>query len=253
MTQKTRKNTQPALVFIHGFRGNHIGLEAIAREFPDYKVYIPDIPPFGTAGDLQQYTPANYAKFIADYITRHHLQQPILIGHSMGSLVAAATAAKYPQKLNDKLILLAPISVKPPKPIASLQPLVTILPNKFIGWLTTRYLYIPDRHADRELYHETLKLTYEGGAQYTSRQAVRQSARFSASHSLRDFNFHKKTLLLAGEKDRLIARRHTIQLATKLNSRHYPVTAQFIKGAGHLLNYEKPAETAAKIRQFIEK
>ena len=249
----TSASRRPALVFIHGFRGNHIGLEAIAREFPDYKVYIPDIPPFGAAGDLQQYTPANYAKFISDYISHHHLQKPILIGHSMGSLVAAATAAKYPQKLHDKLILLAPISVKPPRPIAALQPLVAILPNKFIGWITTRYLYIPKKSTDRELYRETLRLTYASGAEYTSRHAVRQSAKFSATHSLRDFNFHKKTLLLAGTKDRLIARRHTVQLATKLSSRKYPVTAQFIKGAGHLLNYEKPAETAAAIRQFIEK
>lgn len=245
--------TKPALVFIHGFRGNHVGLEAVAREFPDYKVYIPDIPPFGTAGDLQQYTPANYAKYISDYITRHHLQRPILIGHSMGSLVAAATATKYPQKINDKLILLAPISVKPPRPIAALQPLVAVLPNKFIGWITTKYLYIPSKRADRELYRKTLSLTYDGGAQYTSRKAVRLSAKFSATHSLQDFNFHKRTLLLGGEKDRLIARRHTVKLATKLDSRRYPVTTQFIKGAGHLLNYEKPAETATIIRQFIEK
>lgn len=243
-----------SLLLLHGFRGNHIGLEAIARELSnhdDYNIYIPDIPPFGDAGTLTAYTPAAYADFIAEYISRHHIKHPLLIGHSMGSLIAAATASRHPDLTHDKLILLAPISIKPPKPVASLQPLVTILPNKTIGWLTTRYLYIPDRKTTKNLYLKTLDLTYRGGAAYHNKPAVRQSARFSARHSIKDFNFHKDTLLLAGEKDRLIARRHTIKLDNHLNSHGIPATTHFIKNSGHLLNYEAPAATARHIHNFI--
>jgi pimeloyl-ACP methyl ester carboxylesterase len=35
------------IVFIHGYRGNHHGLEAIAGGLPNFEIVIPDLPGFG--------------------------------------------------------------------------------------------------------------------------------------------------------------------------------------------------------------
>ena len=90
----TEQPTKPPLLFIHGFRGNHLGLADIANSFlPNYDVHTPDLPPVGDQ-HLDHYTADTYAEWVADYILAHHLDHPILIGHSLGSIIVAATAAK---------------------------------------------------------------------------------------------------------------------------------------------------------------
>ena len=114
-------SNNPPLLFIHGFRGNELGLKPIAEKLPNFETFVPAIPP-AEKQSLLKYDAERYADWIASYITKQKLKQPVLIGHSMGSIIAAATAAKYPQLINRKLILLAPISVKPNKFFATISP-----------------------------------------------------------------------------------------------------------------------------------
>lgn len=235
---------KPPLLFIHGYRGNHLGLAEIAAELSDYEIHSPDIAPAGTV-PFKKYDMPTYTKFIADYISKHHLDHPILVGHSLGSIIAAATAEKYPDLLNEKLILLAPISSKPTKFFANLVPLTTILPTKLIDYLTTRYLFVPH---DRTLFKKALATTHACAAVYTSRKDVAAAGKFSASHSIRDFQFQKHTLIVAGEKDRLMP-----LSKTKALTEDYHAELKIIQGAGHILNYEKPKQTAAAIAEFLKR
>lgn len=162
----------------------------------------------------------------------------------MGSLIAAATAAKYPHLLGPKLILLAPISVRPNRFFAALQPLVTVLPNRLIGYITTKFLFVP-RH-NRSLFQEALRTTYACSAHYLSRSAVAQAAHFSTQHSISDFPSPQTTYLIAGATDRLIPATKTRQLAAQLHAHLH-----FVPNTGHLLNYEDPAATARAIRSAL--
>jgi len=232
------------LILIHGFRGTNLGLKELGSYFDPkkYEVFIPTLPPFGKDAEvLPLYDPKNYAKFIADYIKLHNLKKPVLIGHSMGSVVVAATAERYPELLSDKIIFLAPISVKPSRPIANLQPLVTILPNKPIGYLTTQYMII-----DRTNQKKILETTYACGEYFGDKKDLKNATKFSTNFCITDFDFPQKALFLAGAKDRLIARKKTEAAAKK-----YGAKTIFIPGTGHLLNYEKPAETAEIIDKFL--
>ena len=235
---------KPALIFVHGFRGSHIGLEDIAKEFSDYQVFAPDIPPFGDSSSLKAYDKDSYADFIANFIREHKLKKPILVGHSMGSIIVAATAEKYPELINEKLVLLAPISAKPARFFAKIQPLAVILPGKVVDYITTRYLFVPH---NRKLFSETIKITGECSKKYISKAEVMAACHFSTDNEIGDFNIKKKVLLLGGEKDRLIPRKKTETLGKTLGAK-----TKFVAGAGHLLNYEKPRETAKIIRDFIE-
>lgn len=264
-------------MLVHGFRGNHEGLEWVVGElrkiYSSGDIFTLDIPPFGKAGGLNTYFPRDYADFMAEFIRRKGLEKPILVGHSMGSLVVAATAYYYPELVNKKVVLLAPISKKTNKFFTQLQPLATKLPNKTLGYITTRFLYVPKRWDGKEtirgvaekmrgddagLYHgannwrkyrETLELTYRGGAEHAGEEEVIKAAEFATSYEIGDFPLgeRSKVLLLAGEKDRLIPKKQTEVAARKLGYK-----AEFIEGAGHLLNYEKPAEVARRITRFLE-
>ena len=141
---------KPALLFVHGFRGNHLGLKETADylKAKGYTCYAPDIPPaFNTQKEklpiLSEHTADGYAKWLANYIVEKKLDRPILIGHSMGSIICAATAEKYPELINDKIFFLSPICVTPPKFICNLAPLSSILPTKMISYITTKYLLVP--------------------------------------------------------------------------------------------------------------
>lgn len=238
------------IVLIHGYRGNPAGLGEIGGflERAGYKVYLPDVPPFGNSEPLLAYTKDTYAEYIADFIKKHKILKPTLVGHSMGSLVAAATAEKYPGLLGEKLIFLAPISTKPPRPIAILNPLVTALPRGVVDVTTTAFNMVPN---GLEATKKTIRLTREASKQYTSKNDVKLAGDFSVKNAIPSFDFKKNTLFLAGKHDHLISRKRTENLAKEL-SKKMRTKAVFIPGTGHLLNYEKPEKTAAEIIKFLE-
>lgn len=233
------------LIIMHGFRGAPDGVKKLASYFPDnmYNVYTPAVPPVN-GNPLEKYDADHYAKFLADFIDSHKLKKPIVVGHSMGSIVAAATAEKYPDKINDKLVLMSPISSKPAKFFAMLTPLSVILPNRIISHITTRYLFIPH---DKKLYKEAVRLTYLCGSKYPSKKEIFKSAIFSANTAISDFHFSKQTFFISGETDRLVPRKKTISLAKLIGAK-----TDYIPNTGHLINYEAPETTAKKIRAFLE-
>ena len=238
------------IVLIHGYRGSPAGLAEIGEylQTAGYNVYLPSIPPFGGSEPLGSYTRDSYADYLANYLKEYKISKPILVGHSMGSLIAAATAEKYPELLGDKLIFLAPLSVKPPRPIAILNPLATAFPRGVVDVTTTAFNMVPN---SLETTKKTMRLTREASKQFTSKNDVKLAGIFSINHAISDFNFQKNTLFLAGIKDHLISKKRTESLAHTFGQK-MPTHVVFIPGTGHLLNYEKPVETAAEVKKFLE-
>ncbi len=238
------------IILVHGYRGSPAGLAEIGEHLKaaGFNVHIPDIPPFGNSMPMESYTANSYADFLANFIRENRLEAPILIGHSMGSLIVSATAEKYPELLAEKLVLMAPISTKPPRPIAILSPLVTALPRGIVDVTTTAFTMVPN---GLKTTKKTMKLTRTSSKNFTSKNDVKLAGDFSTTHAISDFNFQKNVLFLAGAHDHLISRKNTTTLSAEFSER-MPVKTVFIPGTGHLLNYEKPAETAKEIIKFIE-
>lgn len=238
----------PPIILIHGFRGAPVGLQAIADPLiaAGYEVHIPAIPPFaGATLEREDYTPDGYARFIANYITEHNLECPILIGHSMGSIVAAATAHAYPELVNHQLILLSPISVRTPHFISAISPLATFLPTNIIDYATTHFLFASP---DRDLYRRTLQITHQCSHPRPRTRDLLAATNFSTHHAVSDFELLQNILIIAGEHDRIIAPKQTEHLASKLQAELH-----FIPNSGHLHNYEAPAATAQLILNFLDK
>ena len=243
----TLAGSKPNIVLVHGFRGSPLGLGTIAQDLRQagYQVYIPAIPPFAGAKALDSYTPRAYADYLTRYIRDHNLQRPVLVGHSMGSVVVAATAKLHAEVVNKKIILLSPISAKTAKPFAIVAPLAAIVPRRIVDCITTRFLFVPK---DRKLYREALQQVHACSEdQPPTRAAMAAATRFSTDYSVRDFPPVQDTLLIAGEKDRLIPQKQTRELAKLLQAK-----LKLIPNSGHLHNYEEPRQTANLILEFLQ-
>lgn len=243
------KSRQPDIVLIHGFRGAPSGLEDVASILRSvgYNVHVPAIPPFAGAGTLNQYTPQTYAQYLRDFIQDKSLEQPILIGHSMGATVAAATAEFFPQLLDERLILMSPITAPPAKPIQLITPLSAYCPRFVVDYATTKFLYVPRK--DKALFHKVMSRTKDCSiSTRASRKNIHRAANFSARYSIRDFTIPKEILIIAGENDRIVSQKHTKKLAKELQAK-----LSFISGSGHLHNYERPTDTAQLILNFLNK
>lgn len=118
------------VLLIHGFRGDHHGLEIIAnyllKLIPNVSIISPDLPGFGRSGDLPENTRDEgaqgedninaYVAWLNNFVKHTNPAredaQPLplhLVGHSFGSIVTSAFAAAHPNSLA-LLSLINPIS-----------------------------------------------------------------------------------------------------------------------------------------------
>lgn len=93
---------QPAIVFIHGAQQDHSCWVSLSRWFAHhgYTVLAPDLPGHGRSGG----TPLASVEAIADWIVALldavGQERALLVGHSLGSLVALETAGRHPQRVS---------------------------------------------------------------------------------------------------------------------------------------------------------
>lgn len=94
------------VILIHGFRGDHNGLSAIAGALRDHHVVIPDLPGYGKSPELTgEHNLENYAHWLTEFVT--NFEDPIVLGHSFGSLVVAKS---WSLGMRQPTVLLNPIS-----------------------------------------------------------------------------------------------------------------------------------------------
>src|SRR5882757_8626443 len=105
---------QPVIVVVHGYRGTHHGLISLIEHLPDYRFIVPDLPGFGESTPMteQPHNMEGYARFVLGLIHELRLGPIILLGHSMGTTVAAEMLAMEPN-LATRLILINSIAENP--------------------------------------------------------------------------------------------------------------------------------------------
>lgn len=90
-----RGTGETTLVFIHGWSCDHEFWREQADAFDDYRVVTLDLPGHGASGgDREPWRVADYGADVAAVADALGLERIVLIGHSMGGLVALAAAAE---------------------------------------------------------------------------------------------------------------------------------------------------------------
>ena len=255
---------QPTLIMIHGFRGTHHGLQRIADHLGEFQLRVPDLPGFAEGDHLDEYTLDSYVAWLHEYIQKQKLTElPFLLGHSFGSIVCAAYAAKYPDTIK-KLILVNPIGApalegprgalskiavayywlgkKLPKPVAH-------------AWLASKAstmvmsnVMAKTKNADTRQWIHQQHLQYF--SLFHSPSSVYDGFVTSVSNSVRDVakQITTPTLLIVGELDDI-----TPLEKQKLLQKEFPsASLVIIKDVGHLTHYETPDQVADAVQDFIK-
>jgi len=106
------KNT---IVLLHGKNFSGFYFETLAKDLiaSGYRVIIPDQIGFGksTKPTTFQYSFHTLARYTADLLTELDVQKFILVGHSMGGMLATRMTLMYPDRVS-KLILVNPIGLE---------------------------------------------------------------------------------------------------------------------------------------------
>lgn len=131
---------------IHGITANAFCFQAIADELAsDYRVFAYDLRGRGDSDKPKEgYSVPIHVSDLAALIDELGLERPVLIGHSLGAMIALYFAAHYPDKLS-KLVLIdagAPVPWKTPEEqpawlTASISRLGTPVPSfqEYVGRL----------------------------------------------------------------------------------------------------------------------
>lgn len=119
-----RAGQGPALVLVHGYLGGAAQWAAeIERFAQDYDVIAPNLPGFGAAADLPGHgTIEAMAKSVLELLDQLEVRTFILLGHSMGGMIAQEMAVQRHDAV-EKLILYGtgPVGLMPDRfePIAT--------------------------------------------------------------------------------------------------------------------------------------
>ncbi len=251
------------LVLVHGYRGDHHGLEPIVSYLPGLHIVSPDLPGFGaSSATSQRHSIAGYVAWLRGFLDALDLTGTPLLGHSFGSIVVShAVADGVP---SPRLILVNPIAVD-----AMAGAHRVVIP------LTRLYFRIgqalPDRAARLWLGN---RLTTYGMSLMLARTKDRRLRRWIHEEHGRFFGrfsdpttlaegyeasmstnvieatpaLSMPTLIVAGDADSIAPLHGAQRLAQLLPDARLVV----LHGVGHLIHYEKPAEAAAAIRDFLE-
>jgi pimeloyl-ACP methyl ester carboxylesterase len=254
----------PTLLMVHGFRGDHHGLELMAAALPGFRVLVPDLPGFGESAPFGQgrHDVAGYVRFVADFAAATGLgPETILLGHSFGSIIAARVVAAAPRTFR-ALVLVNPISepaLKGPKAVASRLAesyylLAARLPAPAGLWLLRHPAIVramslmmaktKDR-ALRRYIHDQHDRYFSA---FASRDVVLEAFQASISDDVGQVasRLDLPVLLIAGVKDDL----GSVASQRRLAAMAPQARLEFIEDVGHLIHYEAPEAAAELVAGF---
>ncbi len=96
----------PPAIILHGLFGQSDNWVTVGRRIADqFHVYIPDQRNHGQSPHTPVHSFPAMADDLAEFIEEHHLENPVLIGHSMGGKVAMTYALENPGKVSKLVVV----------------------------------------------------------------------------------------------------------------------------------------------------
>lgn len=244
------------LILVHGFRGDHHGLEGIAVALsalaPELRILVPDLPGFGSTPaipgrthDLDLY--GEWLCAFAQEATRNN-QDYAILGHSFGSLVVANALS---QKLRPSSVaLINPIAspaLEGPQAVMTQLAIAYYRAAAMLPEAPSRALLgsAPIVRAMSEVMAKTrdraLRTWIHGQhhqyfSQFADSRTLLEAFRASVSHTVTEYAkaFTVPTLLIAGDRDDITPLNRQLELAHRITD----ATLRVVPGVGHLVHYE---------------
>jgi pimeloyl-ACP methyl ester carboxylesterase len=252
------------IIAVHGFRGEHHGLEPVVAQLQGLRIISPDLPGFGESTPMtgSGHDIDGYANWLTAFVAALDLPvAPVILGHSFGSIVTSAAVAGG--LVTPKLILINPIAVpalKGPKafttglaifyfragaalPRAAGQ---AILASRLVTRLTSEGMARTRDPKLRAFIHDQHRTYF---SRFSDRDTLLEAFRASTANNVIQYasNITVPTLLIAAENDPITA----VADEEKLRDALPDAELQVLKDVGHLIHYERPREAAELIVSFL--
>jgi len=256
------------ILLVHGFRGDHHGLEPIARRLaelaPGRRVIVPDLPGFGATPAVpgREHDLELYGEWLRSFASEVSDGEYDVLGHSFGSLVVACSLA---QGLDARSVaLINPISAP------ALEG-----PQAFMTKLAIAYYWGADRLPERparallgnpvivrvmsivmaKTRDPELRAWIHGQhdsyfSSFSDTGTLLEAFRASVSHTVSEYAgaIAAPTLLIVGDRDDITPLPE--QLA--LQQRIVDARMRVMPGVGHLVHYEAVEAAAEELAGFLD-
>jgi pimeloyl-ACP methyl ester carboxylesterase len=244
------EDAETTVLAVHGFRGDHHGLESVVAFLPGVRVIMP-----GREHDIDAY--AQWLTAFADQVA----PGAVILGHSFGSIVVSAAVAGGLR--TPRLILVNPIgapALEGPKAVLTRLAILyyalgarlperagtELLRNRIVVRIMSLAMVKTSDPAVRRFVHDQHDTYF---SDFADREVLREAFVTSVSHDVREYAPHiaVPTLLVAAQRDDITP----IEAERALAPLFPDATLVEIAHVGHLIHYEAPAEAAAAIRRFL--
>lgn len=250
------------IVAVHGFRGEHHGLEPVVAHLPGVRVISPDLPGFGETAPIpgRAHDLDLYAQWLTEF-ARAVAPGAVILGHSFGSIVVAAAVAGG--LATPRVILVNPIgapALEGPRGILTRLAVFyywagarlprglgeALLRNGLIVRVMSVSMAKTRDAGIRRFVHDQHDTYF---SRFADRDVLHQAFVASVSHDVREFapRIAQPTLLVAAQRDDITPIEAERVLATMFA--HAGLVE--IPEVGHLIHYETPAAAAGAITRFL--
>ncbi|MDR6171706.1 alpha/beta hydrolase [Curtobacterium sp. SORGH_AS_0776] len=243
---------------VHGFRGDHHGLETIAAHLDGVRVIVPDLPGFGISDPLPVSDIDSYVAWLRGFHAALGLgADTVVLGHSFGSIVVAATvAAGLATRL---LVLVNPIAapaLQGPRAVGTAIAIAyyragAVLPKPLglgllrnpaiVRVMSLAMLKSHDRDLRRWVHDQHDRYF----SAFANRTSVLEAFRTSVTHDVAEYadRITVPVLMIAAERDDITAVPEQRALAARLADAELVV----VPHVGHLVHYETPGAAASAV------
>ena len=256
------ESAETTIVAVHGFRGEHHGLEPVVAHLPRVRVISPDLPGFGETPPIPGRTHdlGLYAEWLRDFVASV-APGAVILGHSFGSIVVSAAVAEGLP--TPHVILVNPIgapALEGPRGILTRLAVFyywagarlpralgeALLRNALIVRAMSVSMAKTKDPGIRRFVHDQHDTYF---SRFADRDVLHDAFVTSVSHDVREFaaRILQPTLLVAAQRDDITpieAERRLVRLFPDAELVEIP-------DVGHLIHYETPAIAATAITRFL--
>ena len=242
----------PGLLFLHGIGASSFSWRFQLNEFSKtHRVVVPDLPGFGRSSKLtnKEYDLISQRDRLIEFIERVGLKKVVIVGSSMGALIALAIAEARPSWV-EKLILLGPATEPQLAPKGLHQ--ISWSAAFFKPWvgqktieLIMKTVFVNPDVINKETIAKYSEPYQDTAAIQTFIKSLK-TLRFKKTQQLLP-KILAKSLILYGQKDASVPQWVVEKLARELPNSHLIMHPDL----GHHLHEDNPTWTNAKISDFL--
>jgi pimeloyl-ACP methyl ester carboxylesterase len=253
----------PVVLAVHGFRGDHHGLEPVVAHLTGVRVVMPDLPGFGESTPLDgEHSVAAYAAWLTAFAAAVGLDESVVVlGHSFGSIVTSAALADGLRA--SRLVLVNPIAapaLSGPRGVVTRLAVfyywagaalpealgLSVLQNAAVVRFTSLAMVKTRDRGLRRWIHDQHDSYF---SRFADRRVVLDAFRASVSSDVSSYaaRIDVRTLLIAADRDDITA----LPAQHALRALFPDARLTVVDGVGHLIHYEKPQEAAAAVQGFV--